>query len=575
MNTYHKIQTVYKRDPENNYKTLLEGEFSLPEFEYLANNEWCFTEKVDGCLHYTNQIYTDKGLLMIGKIVENKLPVKVLSYNIQKEVVEYKEIEHYHKEKRQRDFLCISVKSKNKGNRPKHIVCTDNHSFFSDNKWIQAKDLVKGQLVSHLSEKLPEEIRQIILGTLLGDSSIYSPSKTTRGFNFIHSISQSSYFDYKKMLLGKIFSENKGGRGGFPGSKKNRRGNSIVNNAISNLIINYCEEDNKKQVSKEWANELSPMGIAFWYMDDGSADFNNRQRARVRFATNAFNNNEVKLLQNMFKTKYNIDSKTFNYKGNTLCLTADGSEKLFSIIFPYICNSMKYKLPKKYRKYFCILDKSFDTYLDIVDTEVLSISKKMPKRAIGQQTFQYDLSVKDNSDYFTNSILVHNTNVRIKFDGILKFAGKTDKANLHPDLIQRLHDIFDLQLGLFKETFIPPEGKPLAVCLYGEGYGTGIQKGGCYRQDKGFLLFDVKVGNWWLQRKDVIDIALKFGIEVAPIIGFGTLEKMVEMTRVGFKSQWGDFIAEGIVARPRTELFARNGKRIITKIKHKDFDTIK
>ncbi len=48
METYHKIQTVYKRDPATNYKTLLIDNFSLPEFDYLRNNEWVFTEKVDG-----------------------------------------------------------------------------------------------------------------------------------------------------------------------------------------------------------------------------------------------------------------------------------------------------------------------------------------------------------------------------------------------------------------------------------------------------------------------------------------------------------------------------------------------
>ena len=48
MNTYHKIQTVFKRDPDNNYKTLLERQFSRPEFEYLADCVWVFTEKVDG-----------------------------------------------------------------------------------------------------------------------------------------------------------------------------------------------------------------------------------------------------------------------------------------------------------------------------------------------------------------------------------------------------------------------------------------------------------------------------------------------------------------------------------------------
>ena len=48
MKEYHKIQTVFKRDPETNHRTLLEGQYSMPEFEYLANNQWVFTEKIDG-----------------------------------------------------------------------------------------------------------------------------------------------------------------------------------------------------------------------------------------------------------------------------------------------------------------------------------------------------------------------------------------------------------------------------------------------------------------------------------------------------------------------------------------------
>ena len=48
MEKYHKIQTVYLRDPATNYKTLLEGQFSCHEFEYLAANDWIFTEKIDG-----------------------------------------------------------------------------------------------------------------------------------------------------------------------------------------------------------------------------------------------------------------------------------------------------------------------------------------------------------------------------------------------------------------------------------------------------------------------------------------------------------------------------------------------
>lgn len=47
MQTYHKIQTIFKRDMNNKGK-ILEGQWSLPEFEYLAENQWIFTEKVDG-----------------------------------------------------------------------------------------------------------------------------------------------------------------------------------------------------------------------------------------------------------------------------------------------------------------------------------------------------------------------------------------------------------------------------------------------------------------------------------------------------------------------------------------------
>ena len=48
MDKYHKIQTVYKHDPKTKHKTILEGSFSLPEFEYLATNEWQWCEKIDG-----------------------------------------------------------------------------------------------------------------------------------------------------------------------------------------------------------------------------------------------------------------------------------------------------------------------------------------------------------------------------------------------------------------------------------------------------------------------------------------------------------------------------------------------
>ena len=48
MIEYHKIQSVYLRDPATRHRTFLLGEWSMAEFGYLANNDWLWTEKVDG-----------------------------------------------------------------------------------------------------------------------------------------------------------------------------------------------------------------------------------------------------------------------------------------------------------------------------------------------------------------------------------------------------------------------------------------------------------------------------------------------------------------------------------------------
>jgi len=150
----------------------------------------------------------------------------------------------------------------------------------------------------------------------------------------------------------------------------------------------------------------------------------------------------------------------------------------------------------------------------------------------------------------------------------ITFGGKTDAASIPAFLVERLQQRFLTIEQRQKLAEIFPDGG----CLYGEGYGAKIQKGGGnYRQDQDFVLFDVKVGEWWLQRDAIDDIASKLGLDVVPIIGRGTLTDMIAMAQTGFTSTWGPFRAEGIVARPAIELKARNGERIITKIKHKDF----
>lgn len=183
-------------------------------------------------------------------------------------------------------------------------------------------------------------------------------------------------------------------------------------------------------------------------------------------------------------------------------------------------------------------------------------------------------------EYLKNNVWVwtekvDGTNIRVAYKcheedkyTELNYGGKTDNAQIPTKLLNRLRDKFNLKM--FEEKFGKEE--PINVCLYGEGYGAKIQKGGGnYRQDQDFVLFDVKIGDFWLKREDIEDVAKSLNIEVVPIIGKGSLKEMVEITKKGFNSIWGDFLAEGIVARPEAELYCRNGDRVITKIKHKDF----
>lgn len=173
--------------------------------------------------------------------------------------------------------------------------------------------------------------------------------------------------------------------------------------------------------------------------------------------------------------------------------------------------------------------------------------------------------LKSNQWVFTEK--VDGTNIRVMFrEGAVSFGGKTDDAQIPAPLVARLRSVFDPLVDKMREAF--PDG----ACLYGEGYGAKIQKGGGnYGPSQDFVLFDVRVGTWWLERHNVEDVATKLGLRIVPSIGEGTLMEMVEAARGGIKSTWGAFLAEGIVARPKVELSTRNGERIITKIKTKDF----
>ena len=175
--------------------------------------------------------------------------------------------------------------------------------------------------------------------------------------------------------------------------------------------------------------------------------------------------------------------------------------------------------------------------------------------------------LKDNVWQFTEKI--DGTNIRIFWDGhTVTYGGRTDEADIPSHLVNHLNSVFGTSEAeqIFEEKF-----GETPVIIFGEGYGPKIQKGGSYRSDVSFIMFDMLISGNYQSRASVEDVARAFGIDVVPIIFEGTLQEGVDFVKTCPKSTMGTADMEGLVGRPKVEMRDRCGNRIIVKIKVKDF----
>lgn len=185
---------------------------------------------------------------------------------------------------------------------------------------------------------------------------------------------------------------------------------------------------------------------------------------------------------------------------------------------------------------------------------------------------------------------VDGTNIRVHIRRVgdsvwVEYGGRTDKAEIPLHLLERLEETFPTapmyRRSLERPGFSTRHHTLLAwmlekgltnVVLYGEGYGPKIQGGEKYRDNVDFVLFDVQVGEHWLTRDNVNDVAANLGIDSVPVIGYGSLHQAVALVKGnGLPSLLGNTQSEGLVVRPEVPLFDRKGERIIAKIKTRDF----
>ncbi len=92
------------------------------------------------CAPHDEKIYTNKGVMKIGEVVENKVDCEVLSYNHEKDEVEFKPIARYF-ENGEKEILEIVTNKKK-------LRCTPNHPIFVKGRgYIPAEGLKEGDMV--------------------------------------------------------------------------------------------------------------------------------------------------------------------------------------------------------------------------------------------------------------------------------------------------------------------------------------------------------------------------------------------------------------------------------------------
>ncbi len=175
---------------------------------------------------------------------------------------------------------------------------------------------------------------------------------------------------------------------------------------------------------------------------------------------------------------------------------------------------------------------------------------------------------------------VDGANIRLiinVMDGDIQIRGRDENSSVSAELL-RWFELWEEQCGndaynMFADADTDEIDE---IVLYGEGVGPKTQKGKHGFDAAEIVLFDIKVGKWWLKKQHVEAIASEIGLESVKVIRRATLVEMIEHFRNIDTEPATEFgnkkpIMEGLVGTPTTGVLSRSGERIITKLKHKDF----
>lgn len=121
----------------------------------LINNDYIGMVALDeihhNCVSYDTLVRTDRGLMQIGELVENRLQADVLSYDICSGQLVYKPITEWHATRAKSTLVKLTIQE---GDCMSTVICTPDHLFYTRNRgWVAASDLTESDDVFLLNEE--------------------------------------------------------------------------------------------------------------------------------------------------------------------------------------------------------------------------------------------------------------------------------------------------------------------------------------------------------------------------------------------------------------------------------------
>ncbi len=380
--------------------------------------------KIDGahCFTFDTYIKTlEYGRMRISVLVNQDLESHVRSAPASGGDVEWKRVTRKYRSAAPRELLRISVASE----KTRRIKCTLGHEIVTDKGKVQARNLAVGEMVATEQIAPSKTLQNAIVGMMLGDSSSHVAGRSNwPRISFTHGPSQEIYIRHKRDLLDsfcrqKIREEDS--KNSF-GKKKLRFSTRSL--PCFKSIRDLFYPDGEKRITKEILDLLTPVSLAYWYMDDGHASvagnkYGDDRQLFVSLHTEGFREEDTDLAVSWFNDKYGIKArKCYDQERRPyIGMGAAAGMRFLSIVSPHILECFRYKMGTDYYKYDHSIMDAFGTEILVKDPHVSKIIycpivKVEPYNSPDSSQYDhvYNLEVEGNHTFVVSTVLVGNSN---------------------------------------------------------------------------------------------------------------------------------------------------------------------